>query len=40
MMSNNLWCVYGIVGLIAYAGCVDLYRLHKKRKGGDGKWLN
>lgn len=33
-------CVYGIVGLIAYAGYVDLYRLHKKRKGGDGKWLN
>lgn len=30
-----MWCVYGIVGLITYAGCVDLYRLHKKRKGGD-----
>lgn len=30
-----MWCVYGIVGLIAYAGCVDLYRLWKRRKGVD-----
>lgn len=27
-----MWCVYGIIGLIAYAGCVDLYRLWKRRK--------
>ena len=32
-----MWCVYGILICIAYAGCVDLYRLHKKRKGGDEK---
>lgn len=32
-MSSNVWCVYGIIGLIAYAGCVDLYRYLKRRKG-------
>ena len=28
-----MWCVYGILALIAYAGCVDLYRLWKRKKG-------
>ena len=31
-----MWCIYGIMLCIAYAGCVDLYRLWKKRK-NDGK---
>nr|DAT81134.1 MAG TPA: transmembrane domain protein [Caudoviricetes sp.] len=31
-MNSNVWCVYGILLLIAYAGCVDLYRLWKRRK--------
>lgn len=31
----DMWCIYGILLLIAYAGCVGLYRLWKKRKGVD-----
>lgn len=31
-----MWCIYGILLCIAYAGSVDLYRWNKKRrKGGD-----
>nr|DAZ49265.1 MAG TPA: hypothetical protein [Caudoviricetes sp.] len=30
-----MWCVYGILLCIAYAGSVDLYRWNKKRKGGN-----
>nr|DAY71649.1 MAG TPA: hypothetical protein [Caudoviricetes sp.] len=30
-----MWCIYGILACIAYAGSVDLYRWNKKRKGGD-----
>ena len=26
-----MWCVYGILALIAYAGCVDLYRAWKRK---------
>nr|DAP03217.1 MAG TPA: hypothetical protein [Caudoviricetes sp.] len=29
-----MWCIYGILACIAYAGSVDLYRWNKKRKGG------
>ena len=28
----TMWCIYGILACIAYAGSVDLYRLWKKRK--------
>lgn len=31
----DMWCIYGILLCIAYAGCVDLYRLWKRRKGVD-----
>ena len=30
-----MWCIYGILLCIAYAGSVDLYRWNKKRKGGN-----
>lgn len=29
--GSNMWCIYGILLCIAYAGSVDLYRLWKRK---------